>query len=145
MDVSLPVPGDFRFQDGPVPVVIEVSGRIRDVHVSEGSTVHVGDVLVQLDNTELLLRKSFLESQIHSAELHAAELHLDLLNLYRELRQLQMDLDRLTITSPTDGEIVSLEALHRGEAIQAGTAIAIIYPRKNESAGGLASGAFRTR
>jgi len=145
MDVSLPAPGDFRFQDGPIPVVIEVSGRIRDVYVNEGSSVHVGDVLVQLDSTDLLLRRSILESQIHSAELYAAEFHFKLSNLYRELRQLQMDLDRLTITSPADGEIASLEALHRGEAIQAGTAIAIIYPRKNEGAGGLASGAFRTR
>jgi len=142
MGVSLPVPGDFRVQDGPVAVVIEVSGRIRDVYVSDGSAVHVGDVLVQLDNTDLLLKKSVLESQIHLAELHADELHPDLSNLYRELRDLQMDMDRLTITSPIDGEIESLEVLQAGEAIEAGTAIAIIYPRKYESAGGLAPGAF---
>src|SRR5262245_6254378 len=130
MNVALPAPGAFRVQGGPLPIVIEVSGRIRDVYMIEGSGVHVGDVLVQLDTTDLLLRKSVLESQIHSAELNGDDVHVDLLSLYDELRQLQMDLDRHTITSPINGEITSLETLHSGNVLEAGTAIAVIFPRK---------------
>jgi multidrug resistance efflux pump len=130
MDVPLPEPGEFRVQAGPVPIVIEVGGRIRDVYVTEGSRVRVGDLVVQLDTHDLHFRKLALESQIHSAELHPAEAHFDLMNLYSELRQLQMNMDRLTVASPCDGEIVSLEALHAGERLRAGTAIGVILPRK---------------
>jgi len=130
MNVALPAPGAFRVTGGPVPIVVEVSGRIRDVYMIEGSGVHVGDVLVQLDTTDLLLRKSVLESQIHSAELHGVDVHVDLVSLYRGLRQLQMDLDRHTITSPIDGELTSLELVHSGERLHAGTVIGVIFPRR---------------
>jgi multidrug resistance efflux pump len=130
MDVPLPEPGEFRVQGGPVPIVIEVGGRIRDVYVTEGSRVRVGDLVVQLDTHDLHSRKLVLESRIHSAELHAAETHFNLMNLYSELRQLQMDMDRLTIASPIDGEIASLQSLWSGEKVAAGIAIAVIFPRK---------------
>jgi len=130
MNVALPDPGAFRLQGGPVPIVIEVSGRIRDVYMTEGSAVHVGDVLVQLDTTDLLLRKSELESQIHLTEVQGGSAHVDLFRLYHQLGELQLDMERHTITSPADGEITSLEALHSGNVLQAGTAIAVIFPRK---------------
>jgi Biotin-lipoyl like len=128
MHVPLPDPGDFRFEGGPLPIVIEGSGRVRDVYVTEGSRVRAGDVVVQLDTIDLRQRKSLLESQIHSAELHQADARTDLPTLYAELRQLEMDMDRLTVTSPSDGEIGSLEALHIGERLLAGTAIGVVFP-----------------
>ena len=128
MDVPLPNPGEFRFQAGPVPIVIEVSGRIRNVYVTEGSGVRVGDLVLQLETNDLQARKVVLESQIHSAELHPDDARFDLLNLYSRLREVQIELDLLTITSPSDGEIVSLEEMHSGERLVAGSAIAVILP-----------------
>ena len=135
MDVPLPNPGEFRFQAVPVPIVIDVSGRIRDVYITEGSAVHVGDIILQFETNDLQARKLILESQIHSAETHAYDGRFELLKLYSRLRQLHIELDRLTIKSPSDGEIVSLEELQAGERLVAGSAIAVILPlsdRKNQ-------------
>jgi len=89
-----------------------------------------GDLLVQIDTRSLLLKKYALESLVHSAELQITNGHAHLSRVYRELEQIRLDLDRLTITSPIDGQIAYLVPLAPGQTLPAGTAIAVIYPRK---------------
>ena len=114
-----------RPQGDSIRIVSEVSGRIENVFVTEGSTVHLGDVLIQLDTRGLLLKKSTLESRIHFTELRTP-LRSDLAALYQELEQTRLDLNRLTITSPADGEIKSFASLHSGEMLLRGTPIAVV-------------------
>src|SRR5438128_461204 len=84
------------------PIVIEVSGRVKSVNMDEGSHVHRGDVLVQLETRELLSKKHRLESLIHVAEHH----HASTSKLYRELEQARVAIGRHTITSPGEGRIM---------------------------------------
>src|SRR5262249_34484093 len=104
-------------------------GLVQRVYVSEGSIVHVGDPILQLDTRYLLLKKLALESRIHAEELEPVDPG-HLATLYRELERTQLDLGRLTVTSPVDGEIVSLVTLFPGDSLLAGTAFASIFPDK---------------
>src|SRR5206468_3434658 len=49
-------------------------------------------------------------------------------DLYHELQQTRLEMDRLSIISPVDGQITSLTPLHTGEILLAGAAIAAIVP-----------------
>jgi hypothetical protein len=127
--VAVPPPDGIRVEGDAVPIVIETGGLVQRVYVSKGSTVHVGDPILQLETRHLLLKKLSLESRIHAAELHPADArHLAI--LYRELENARLDLSRLTVTSPVEGEIISLAALYPGESLLAGTAIALVFPGK---------------
>src|SRR6185436_11178799 len=96
------------------------------VYVTEESPVHVGDPLIQLDTHDLLLKKHALEDRIHLAELNINGNRHSLADLYLELRQTQLNLVRHTITSPADGQIVSVVLMHPGQRLMVGTAIAVI-------------------
>jgi hypothetical protein len=104
-----------------------------------------GDTLVQLDTSAIALKQRVLEARIHAAENRMEHLRrnapgsspdsqtldaarLDLLSLYQQLEQSEMDRSLLTITSPADGVISSIEALHPGEVVAEGAAIAPIIP-----------------
>ena len=130
--LNVPMPGapDLAVE-GFVPVVIEAPGRIQNVYIEEGQQVRAGDLLVQFDTRSLLLKKYALESQVHSAELRITDAHPHLSGLYRELEQIRLDLGRLTITSPIDGQLTYLVPLAPGDTLRAGTAIAVIFPRKH--------------
>ena len=114
-----------------VPILIEVRGRIQKVYVKDASEVRAGDLLVQFDERSLLVKKHALESEVHWAELRVADGRLHLSGLYRELEQIRLDLGRLTITSPIDGQLTYLVPLAPGDTLRAGTAIAVIFPRKH--------------
>jgi multidrug resistance efflux pump len=114
-----------------VPILIEVRGRIQKVYVKDASEVRAGDLLVQFDERSLLVKKHALESEVHWAELRVADSRPHLSGLYRELEQIRLDLGRLTITSPIDGQITYLVQLAPDQTLPAGTAIAVIYPRKH--------------
>ena len=102
-------------------IVTEVSGRVKIVNMHEGSHVHRGDVLVQLETRELLLRKHRLERLIHLAEHRRARTS----KLYRELEQTRVAIGRHTITSPGEGKIIFSRSLEPGTVLQQGTAIAV--------------------
>ncbi|HYR87335.1 MAG TPA: HlyD family secretion protein [Terriglobia bacterium] len=229
IDISVRASGIVRPEGDPIRIVSEVGGRIRHVHVREGSEVRQGDPLIQLDARDLTLRERSLETRIHLTELRVhdlkrqvddttaieeqstsldaldrdaahrnvqaalesarlryarsdlllrdgliarqlhdearlaltqaeadesrlstnstelkraqAEAHIrdlaagetplraELAVLYHDLEQTRLELDRLTITSPADGQITSLASLHTAEIISQGTAIANVVPR----------------
>ena len=132
LSTAVPISGpivDFA-RDGALPVVAEVGGHIRSVYVAEGSIVNVGDPLVQLNTSALLLKKHSLESQIHFLELAHGHNVTELKNAYRDLRQTEVDLDRFTITSPVDGVITLLGSIRADQDVAYGTVIAVIWPRQ---------------
>jgi hypothetical protein len=124
-----PVPApDILVTHGPVAIVTEVSGRIEKVYVREGSVVRIGDPIVQLDTRDLRRKKHTIEARIHLAELDGVVDRVAVSRLYSDLHQLQVELGRCTITSPTEGNILALKPLHIGELLSAGTAIGITIP-----------------
>jgi multidrug resistance efflux pump len=130
LNVPMPGPPDLAVE-GFVPVVIEAPGRIQNVYIEEAQQVRAGDLLVQFDERSLLVKKHALESEVHWAELRVADGRLHLSGLYRELEQIRLDLGRLTITSPIDGQLSYLIPLTPGQTLPAGTAIAVIFPRNH--------------
>lgn len=231
IDISVRARGIVRPQGDPIRIVTEVGGRIHKVRIQEGADVRTGDVILEFDNRELLLKKRSLESRIHFTELRLADiprqlddvtaieeqsasvdslerdaisrttqavlenarlrftrteqllgegliahqvhddartalrqaeaeysrisaksadlkraqsdarlrditaqatpLRAELAALYQQLEQTQLELTRLTITSPVDGQITSLASLHPDETISAGATIAALVPRSH--------------
>jgi multidrug resistance efflux pump len=117
-----------RPQTDRIKIVAEITGRISMIHVKEGDHVHTGDAILQLDTRDLLLKRRWLESKIHLTELRGDAARATLAALYSDLEQTDLELGRLTITSPRDGKITSTAALHVNEMISAGTLIAILIP-----------------
>jgi len=103
------------------PIVVEVDGRVKTVNLREGLHVYRGDVLVQLESGELLLKKHKLESLIHVAEHRGASTS----KLYRELEETRVAIGRHTITSPTEGRIVFATSVATGDVLRKGTAVAV--------------------
>jgi multidrug resistance efflux pump len=128
---------------GALPVIADVSGEIHDVYVIEGSFVHVGDPLIQLDTSRLLLKKNSLESRLHFMELDEMKSAPDLARIYDELRQTEIDLDQCTITSPFDGVVAGVGVTGPGQQIVSGTVVALVMPRpKTKTPEADASGVF---
>src|SRR5262245_42780818 len=104
LDISIRARGVVRSQGEPFRVVSEAGGRITKVYVREGANVNIGDVLVQLDASDLLLRKEALESRIHLIESDLAGIggnstsgarkRARLAALYREVEQTRIDIGR---------------------------------------------------
>ena len=125
-----PPPKLVRFEDGLIPVMSPISGKVQLVCVKAGSSVKLGDALIELDMRDLLRHKALIESRIHIAEVNRPEVRSTLSDLYGELQQTNVDLSGLTITSPADGEIISIVPFSQGEHLVAGTAVAVVGKRK---------------
>src|SRR5438552_14232354 len=86
-----PAPSRFPAHPNPMvglprifqPIVMEVNGRVKSSNMRDGVYVYRGDVLVQLETRELLLKKHTLEKLIHFAE----HQHASAAKLYRELEE----------------------------------------------------------
>jgi multidrug resistance efflux pump len=108
-------------KDG-VRVTSETSGRVEAVYVEEGSRVLTGDVLIQFDTHDTLLRRSQIITRIDVAELRRA----DASGLYRELETVNLDLARMTITAPAEGRVVWLAKVRAGESVRTGELLALV-------------------
>jgi multidrug resistance efflux pump len=53
---------------------------------------------------------------------------MELIGLYQQLEESELDRERLTVTSPSDGLISSTVGLHAGELLGSGATIATIIP-----------------
>ncbi len=118
---------------GPVRIVAEAGGRVRTLYVTTGQHVRTGDLILQFDTDDLLSEGQELETRIHLAETHQ-DYPRDLTRLYVELQQNRLNLNRLTITSPIDGEIVSFTSARRGDLIAPSATIAEVFPDRPISA-----------
>ena len=132
LHLAVPPPNKLSPSDSS-PIVVDASGSVEKIYVTDGSRVHTGDPIIQLDTRHLLVRKHVVESLIHAAELSLKDSRYGLAGMYQELQQIQLDLDRFTITSPADGEVLSLASIYPGKILLAGTAVAVIAPRRNQA------------
>ena len=105
-----------------VRIVSETAGRVEAVSVEQGSCVRTGDVLIQLDAHETLLRRSGIIARIDLAELRRA----DATALYRELERVNLELIRMTITAPVDGRVAWLATVRAGERVRVGEVLAVV-------------------
>jgi multidrug resistance efflux pump len=87
-----------------------------------------------------LARWTLDESAVKRAQSQArqTERHIEidsaqagLVNLQQQREQLALEIHRLSIISPADGEVASVIPLHPGEVLAAGTVIATVIPRES--------------
>ena len=130
LDAQIQAPAVMAFEPSLIPIVSEVQGRIRKSHIREGSIVHVGDPLIELDGEELFHRKDAIESRIHFVELGGTRARGDLAKLYSELEEIQLELNSLSIISEAEGKIVVAAFLCRGEKLAVGSAVAVVRKQK---------------
>src|SRR6185369_12944993 len=73
IDFSVEVSGDVtpKLQ---LDVKAEVGGKIKKLHVDAGDIVKQGDVLVEIDDTDLLTEKKSILSDIDGAKLNAEKI-----------------------------------------------------------------------
>src|SRR5437867_93163 len=140
IDISVQARGIVRSNGDSVRVISEASGRIRQVYIQEGSIARqVYDesrlALEQAEADHARLSAKSTELKQAQAEAHlrdmtagATPLRAELAALYYELEQTRLEIDRLSLTSPVDGQVTSLASLHAGEILSAGAAIAAIVP-----------------
>jgi RND family efflux transporter MFP subunit len=122
-----------------VPIAPKLMGRLQRLTVDEGSAVHRGDVLAELDNRELAAsvveweaRVRYTEAQFHRADelyrnrtgtasaLDQARNELDTARAV--LNRMRRQLDEMTLTAPADGTIIRRDG-EIGQLIPAGTAV----------------------
>lgn len=75
LDFTLDVIGDLR-PSVQVDVKAEVSGRVKTLPVTLGQTVKRGDLLVELDDTDLLTEKSSTQVEIDGSRLQVKKANL---------------------------------------------------------------------
>ena len=68
IDFSIQVSGDVM-PDTQLDVKPEVGGRIRALHVEPGDTVKAGQVLVEIDDTDILSEQATVKTEIDGATL----------------------------------------------------------------------------
>ena len=105
-----------------VRMTSEMAGRVEAVYVEEGSCVRSGDVLIQFDTHDTLLRRSGIITRIDLAELRGADATV----LYRELETVNLKMARMTITAPADGRVVWLAKVHAGKSVLVGELLAVL-------------------
>jgi multidrug resistance efflux pump len=130
LDRQVQAPDVMAFEPSLIPIVSEVQGRIRKSYIREGSTVHVGDPLIELDGEGLFHKKDAIESRIHFVEIGGTRAQGDLAKLYSELEEIQLELNSLSIISEAEGKIVVAAFLCRGEKLAAGSAVAVVRKQK---------------
>ena len=117
-----------------IPIIANAGGRIRSIDIYEGASVRQGDVLIQLETSELQERLATLRHRIHFMELEfdrdPSLRHASLAKLYGDLERTRLNLGQLTMTSPHEGQIIGVGRLHSGALLSAGEAVALLRIRK---------------
>jgi multidrug resistance efflux pump len=108
---------DLLFHEGLVP---------RQTH--DESRAALAQAEAEATRVKSGLKRSQSAAHLRDLEAGATPLRSDLAMLYHDLEQANLDLGRLTITSPASGQITSLAPLHSGEVLGPGAAVAAIVP-----------------
>lgn len=136
---------DARVKAAIVTISTEVPGRIGALLKDEGDAVEPGEVMVQLDTRETLIRieqhkaaLDYARSQLLQAERelrHAGAREIGEADLSArkarvreagaELRELELRLELMTLRSPVRGVVVRKNS-HRGEFVQAGQPVFMV-------------------
>jgi multidrug resistance efflux pump len=126
-----------------IEVAAPEAGRVAKVHVKRGSRVHAGDVLVELDNSVLQVKRKMAQKRIENrARLEAARVEFEkqqrrydtLLALSREGAGTPDELREAEVTLPPEPTPVGMLQCPAGVPEQeAGHAQKTIYPRTDYS------------
>ena len=128
--------------DEQVELRSEISGVLREIHFSEGSTVAKGQLLVQIDDAEFVAERDRAQHRLELARLREArqqdlltqgltsqedyDLALSQLNvLQAELRLAEAELEKTQIRAPFRG-VIGLRSVSRGAALTPQTRIATL-------------------
>lgn len=82
----------------------------------------------RLSTKSLELKRSQSAADIRTLMAQSTPLRADFASLRHDLDQTRLEIVRLTITAPNDGQITSLAAVHIGEFLSAGTTLAAVVP-----------------
>lgn len=122
------------------PVQAAGGGTVQNIFVREGQTVVRGQVMAELDATEMRTRLNKLREELESSEFQLRQFMvtrplaetLDQQNriarLQSEIASAQMALRHTAIKAPVDGTITTLDVRNAGTVIQPGQVIANIAP-----------------
>ena len=80
----------------------------------------------ETDVSTLDLKKAEAEARRRDVAAERTPLLAAIVAAYKDLEQIQLELNRLTITSPVSGRIASVAPLHPGEVLASGSAIATV-------------------
>ncbi len=139
------VSSEFVLEPGSTTNVhATVSGRVKQVNVRPGDTVHAGEVLAELSNPELTARAAeaagelgLNESDLRTAQARsafAAAGRASAANeqLGSELAVAQSRLDQLTLRAPASGIVATADRLAQpGEVVKEGSDVLRIVDRSN--------------
>jgi len=131
IDITVDATGTVEPDAEITRLTADVEGRIAQIHKRDGEPVRAGDPVIQLDTRDLEFKQRRLEARIHAMESRAHDRDA-LLVLYQQLDDVQVNLTRRTLTSPADGVIVSMAALHPGDFLAPGASIATIVPAEHD-------------
>jgi len=87
--------------------------------------------LTGVSSKSLDLKRAQSEVRLRRLSAEATPLRAELTALYDQLEQTRLELDRLTITSPVNGQIASFATLHPNELLTPGTLIATFLPESH--------------
>jgi len=111
-----------RIEGDPAAVAAKLSGRILEVRVREGDTVHAGDVIAVLDEEQIRAREDQAHATVADAEARAEAARAQIAVLQEQLRQSELLTEQARIDAQgrvhqAENEVVAAEAeLARQEA-----------------------------
>jgi HlyD family secretion protein len=98
-----------------------VGGRVEKILAQEGDTLTAGQLLVQLEASELRARRDLAEAQLNAAS-HDAEAQAAQLEFLRDDAKRQQDLLKRKVVSPSDAERASSLARAQEKNVEAARA-----------------------
>ena len=104
-----------------VHVGARMSGRVEKLFAQEGDNLRGGQVIVQLEASELKARRELAAAQIETA-IHDAESQESLLEFLRDDAKRQEDLLKRKVVSPTDAQRAASSARSQEKAVDAARA-----------------------
>jgi membrane fusion protein (multidrug efflux system) len=99
------------------------SGKVAKVYVKEGDRVRAGDLIAELDDSQQRYDLASLDYKIEKAKISGSKSELELLELEREMKR--VDLQEKKVWTTISG-IVSKVDVREGEYVKAGDAISPI-------------------
>ncbi|GKU27365.1 HlyD family secretion protein [Clostridium folliculivorans] len=121
----------------------EVTGKINEINISEGSTIKSGDKIVQIDSKSYEIQKQQAEATLKIAKAKQSDIPdaaktsikeeaqgaIDQAQASVDLAKLQIE--KTTITSSTDGTITDI-LVHKGDLVTPGMNVAKVTDLKNK-------------
>jgi HlyD family secretion protein len=93
-------------------LTVPIAGTVKEVYVSQGDKVAVGDVLYSIDTTSLDVDVASLESTIEDYQ--------------TQLKAYQEDISNLTISAPFSGKLTDVTTAYVGDDINTGITVATL-------------------